>query len=58
LRLVVRIWNFISFFSEAAKITINAPLILKVRDIIIFAGKTYHGAFRGVFRGGRDLFDP
>jgi hypothetical protein len=23
-----------------------------------FVGKTYIGAFRGVFQGGRDLFDP
>jgi hypothetical protein len=30
--------------------------MLKVRHIIFFfAGKTYKGAFRGVFRGGQDL---
>jgi hypothetical protein len=40
-------------------LTINVPLILKVRDNIIFffAGKTYNGAFRGVFLGCPDLFD-
>jgi hypothetical protein len=42
--------------SRKESITINVPLILKVWDIIFFfAGKTYNGAFRGVFRGGRDL---
>jgi hypothetical protein len=39
-------------------LTINVPLILKVRKNFFFAGKTYNGAFRGVFPGGRDLFDP
>ncbi len=39
-------------------ITINVPLILKIQDFFFFAGKTYNGAFRRVFQGGRDLFDP
>ncbi len=26
--------------------------------LFFFVGKTYNGAFQGVFRGGRDLFDP
>jgi hypothetical protein len=40
-------------------ITINAPLILKMRDIIFFfAGKLYNGPFQGIFRGGQDFFDP
>jgi hypothetical protein len=44
---------------EQYTVTINVMLILKVQDIIFFlAGKTYNGAFRGVFREGRDLFDP
>jgi hypothetical protein len=30
-----------------------------VREIIFFlAGKTHNGTVRGIFRGGRDLFDP
>ncbi len=39
-------------------ITINAPLILKMRDIIFFAGKLHNGPFQGIFRGGQDFFDP
>jgi hypothetical protein len=32
---------------------------LKVRKIIFFfAGETYNGEFRGIFREGRELFDP
>jgi hypothetical protein len=30
-------------------ITINAPLILKMRDIIFFAGKLHNGPFQGIF---------
>ncbi len=37
--------------------TMNVPLILKVRINFFFAGKTYNGAFRGIFRGGLNLFD-
>ncbi len=34
------------------------PLILKVREIIFyFVGKTHNGAFWGILRGRRDLFD-
>ncbi len=48
----VKIYNRIT-------ITINVPLIRKVREIIfILAGKTHKGTVRGIFRGGRDLFDP
>jgi len=37
-------------------ITINAPLILKMRDIIFFfAGKLHNGPFLGIFRGGQDF---
>ncbi len=40
-------------------VTINVPLIWKVREIIFFlAGKTHNGTVQGIFRGGRDLFDP
>jgi hypothetical protein len=40
-------------------LTINAPLILKMRDIIFFlAGKLHNGPFQGIFRGGQDFFDP
>jgi hypothetical protein len=39
-------------------LTINIQLILKVREIIFFAGKTHNGAFKGIFLGGRDLVDP
>jgi hypothetical protein len=39
-------------------LTINAPLILKMRDIIFFfAGKLHNGPFQGIFRGGQDFFD-
>jgi hypothetical protein len=31
------------------KLIINVPLVLKVRDIIFFAGKTHNGAFQGMF---------
>jgi hypothetical protein len=34
-------------------------MILKVLDINFFVwGKTYNRAFRGIFLGGRDFFDP
>jgi hypothetical protein len=36
----------------------SAILTLKVREIIFSAGKTYNGAFPGIFLGGLDLFDP
>jgi hypothetical protein len=40
-------------------ITINAPLILKMRDIIFFfADKLHNGPFQGIFRGGQDFFYP
>ncbi len=40
-------------------ITVNVLLILKVREIIFFAGKTctVMGHFEGFFNGA-DLFDP
>jgi hypothetical protein len=38
-------------------ITNNVPLILRVWEIFLGGGKTYNGAFRGIFREGRDLFD-
>jgi hypothetical protein len=41
-----------------AVLTINAPLILKMREIIFFAGKLHNGPFQGKFRGGQDFFDP
>jgi hypothetical protein len=31
------------------KITINVPMILKMREIIFFAGKLLDGPFRGIF---------
>jgi hypothetical protein len=37
--------------------TMNVPLILKVRINFFFAGTTYNGTFRGIFRGGLNLFD-
>ncbi len=37
----------------------NAPLILKIRDIIFLVlGKLHNGSFLGIFRGGLDFFDP
>jgi hypothetical protein len=45
--------------SISLTITLNVPLIWKVREIIFFlAGKTHNGTVRGIFRGSRDLLDP
>jgi hypothetical protein len=30
-------------------LTVNAPLILKMQDIIFFAGKLHNGPFQGIF---------
>jgi hypothetical protein len=48
--------DFLSCMLSVLEIlTINVPLILKVREVIFFfAGKTYNGTFRG----GRDLYNP
>jgi hypothetical protein len=47
------------FFCLSAGLTINVPPIWKVREIIFsLAGKTHNVTVRGIFRGGRDLFDP
>jgi hypothetical protein len=43
---------------DPENMTINAPLIMKMRDIIFFAGKLHNGPFQGMFRGGQDFFDP
>jgi hypothetical protein len=40
--------------AKQRRLTINVPLIRKVREIIFFAGKIHNGTVRG----GRDLFDP
>ena len=37
-------------------LTINVTLILQVRGIIFYAGKTYDNPFRGLFRGPQDFF--
>jgi hypothetical protein len=34
--------------SSSTELTINAPLILKMRDIIFFAGKLHNGPFQGI----------
>jgi hypothetical protein len=39
----------VQYLGQQNIITIYVPLILKVREIIFFAGKTYNGAFRWVF---------
>jgi hypothetical protein len=49
--------NYLELERWVAK-TINAPLILKMWDIIFFAGKLHNGPFQGIFRGGQDFFDP
>jgi hypothetical protein len=38
----------------------NAPLILKIRDIIFFLvlGKLHNGPFLGLFRGALNFFEP
>jgi hypothetical protein len=33
-------------------------LILKMLEIIFFAGKLLYGPFRDIFKGGQDFFDP
>jgi hypothetical protein len=40
------------------KLTINARLILIVREVIFYAGETHNWRFRRVFRGGQDFFEP
>ena len=52
-------FTFVNFVLSAASVaanlgkstktylTINAPLILQVQDVIFYAGKTYIGALRG-----------
>ncbi len=50
--------NFARPHPLRALLTINAPLILIMRDIIFFAGKLHNGPFQGMFRGGQDFFDP
>jgi len=37
-------------------ITINAPAIMKVREVIFYEGKTLYWEVRGVFHGDRDFF--
>ncbi len=39
-------------------ITINASLILIVREVIFYAGITCNLQFRGVFRWGQAFFNP
>jgi hypothetical protein len=39
-------------------ITINAPLILIVLEVIFYAGITCNLQFRGVFRGGHAFLNP
>jgi hypothetical protein len=50
----------LSFLSLGHKNTnVPVPLILKVLEIIIFVwGKTYNGAFLGVFRRGLTFLTP
>ncbi len=35
--------------SERSRININILLILKMQDIIFFAGKLFYGPFQGIF---------
>jgi hypothetical protein len=39
-------------------LTVNVLLIPTVREVSFYAGKIHNRPFRGVFRGGRDFFDP
>jgi hypothetical protein len=39
-------------------LTINVPLILKVRNFFFFRGKTYNQAFREIFRGVKKVKAP
>ena len=50
-------WIGLVEYNGRGCLTINAPLILKMRDIIFFAGKLLNGPFQGIFPGGQD-FDP
>ena len=48
-----------SYQAGRPLITINAPLILKMRDIIFFfAGKLHNRPFQGIFRGGQKSRGP
>ncbi len=49
--------NFI-WLAASPIITINVPLIMKMREIIFFAGKLLYEPFLGIFWGGQDFFDP
>ena len=43
---------------EIRNITINAPAIMKVQEVIFFyEGKTLYWVVRGVFHGDQDFFD-
>jgi hypothetical protein len=44
--------------SGKNQITINVPLILKMREIIYFAGKLLYGPFRGIFWGVKNVEAP
>jgi hypothetical protein len=46
-------WIGLVEYNGRGCLTINAPLILKMRDIIFFAGKLHNGPFHGIFRGGQ-----
>jgi len=39
-----------------AILTINAPAIMKVREVIFYVGKKLYWVVRGVFHGDRDFF--
>jgi hypothetical protein len=45
------------FIVICISLTINAPLILKMRDIFFFAGKLM-GHFKGYFEGAKTFLTP
>ncbi len=49
--------NFLSF-NSVIFLTFNVPLILKVREVYCYAGKTQNKPFSWVFRGAPDFFVP
>jgi hypothetical protein len=56
--ILVTIICMILLVAQQDIIIINVPLMWKVREIIFFVGKIHNRIVQGIFRGGRDLFDP
>jgi hypothetical protein len=40
--------GYFNFFTIGKSVTINVPVMLKVREVIFYAGKTHNRPFRGI----------